>query len=90
MGYVWNWKLYTEEEDEAGSEPLGERVVTGYWLALNSNGMCILTTSTTVLAFASVSTQWVLAAVVLFSWMGKISQTPSKMPFFKGRDCHIS
>ena len=38
MGYVWNWKLYTGKEDEAGSEPLGERVVTGLLTGLEHKG----------------------------------------------------
>ena len=38
MGYVWNWKLHTGKEDEAGSEPLGERVVTGLLTGLEHKG----------------------------------------------------
>ena len=38
MGYVWNWKLYTGKEDEAGSEPLGEQVVTGLLTGLEHKG----------------------------------------------------
>ena len=56
-------KLCTGKEDEAGSEPLGERVVIGLLTGLE----CVVCISTTfALAFASVSIKWVLATVVLF------------------------
>ena len=84
MGYVWNWKLYTGKEDEAGSEPLGERVVTGLLTGLEHKGYHVyLTTIKQVHAYASISIPRVLAAVVLFGWTGEISQEPSEVPLVK-------
>ena len=84
MGYVWNWKLYTGKEDEAGSEPLGERVVTGLLTGLEHKGYHVyLTTIKQVHAYASISIPRVLAAVVLFGWTGEISQKPSEVPLVK-------
>lgn len=50
---------------------------------------CISITFTPVPAFASISIQWVLAAVVLFGWTGEVSQTPSHNPKKKVRLPHI-
>jgi len=38
MGYIYNWKLYCGKEEEAGSEPLGERVVIDLLKGLENRG----------------------------------------------------
>ena len=74
MGYVWNWKLYTGKEEEVATEPLGERVLLDYSTALKIKDiMCTVTITTLVLAFASVSSPWILVVAELFGWTDETS-----------------